>query len=1052
MRILMLSQFFRPVIGGEERMVETMSVELARRGHQVALATLNTAQQPRHEAYRGVGVYRVTGAAQRMPSLYRDAERPHAPPVPDPLLMRDLLAVIRRERPDVMHGHNWLANSAMPLARLLGIPFVLSLHDYGLVCATHRFVHGGEPCRGPALVRCSGCASRHYGAVKGRPVALATRAMRPIVLSAVDMFLPVSHAVARRTRLAELNAPWRVVPDFLPSEPADAVDEPPAGLPPDGFTLFVGDLSVDKGIDVLLEAYGSLDGAPPLVLIGRRLSPQVDVPRENVVVLGPRPHSEVAAAWRRCGLGVIPSITEESFGLVALEAMAAGRPLIASRHGGLPEVVADGKTGLLVKPGDVGALREALCLLLSDPDARARMGQAALEHASRFSPAAVVPQLEDVYRLVGAPGPGRSRTSRPAPRAAAVATPPAAVGTPLSVAVLDRAPAVSVAASAGAPGEVPWRPGLGLIPVLVLTSATGVALVSIADALARSGRPHAQLLFWLGLLTIFLPITARLVSRAPTRGERAVLLLTLGLAFYLVKVLRDPFGFTYSDELVHQGNVLSILDARALFGHNPILSVTPLYPGLEAITAAIASLAGISSFLAGVIVIAFARAILMLGLFLLFETVTGSARIAGLAAALYAVSPHYLFFTAQFSYESLALPLTVLAACAVNRARPPAGRSRPAWAIVAALAIVAVIVTHHMSSYGLVALLLAICLVPLPWRRVPARRPWALAIGAAIATMAWLLLVASETVGYLSPVLTNAIAATFRTAAGETSTRALFHSASGQSAPIWEHWVGIASTAVIGVAIPVGLTVLWRRHRDHPLLALAGLASLAYVGTLGMRVVPAAWETAVRASDFLFIGVALVVALAALEALDRSPARPLARVSATLLAALLLVGGVIAAASASDRVAQPYRIAVGRVDLDPAGVAVARWAGRVLGPGQRIAAEEADARLLYIYGREQVVTGSNPPIATVLQTPILYRWQWELLRRQRIRYVVVDARTASADVTSGYYFPRRPVGPGDRFPAAAVTKFERAGARRIYDNGEIFVDDLAGVTDASVVR
>src|SRR5205814_500880 len=101
-----------------------------------------------------------------------------------------------------------------------------------------------------------------------------------------------------------------------------------------------------------------------------------------------------------------------------------------------------------------------------------------------------------------------------------------------------------------------------------------------------------------------LPITARLASRAPARGERVVLLLTLGLAFYLVKVLRDPFGFTYADELVHQDNVLNILGSGALFGHNPILPVTPLYPALEAITATLASLAGISSFVAGLVVIA----------------------------------------------------------------------------------------------------------------------------------------------------------------------------------------------------------------------------------------------------------------------------------------------------------------------------------------------------------------------------------------------------------------------------------------------------------------
>ncbi len=400
MRILMLSQFFRPVIGGEERMVETMSVELARRGHEVAIATLKTADQPPYEAYEGVRVYRIASAAQRVRGLYSDHERPHAPPVPDPLIVRNLIEVIRRERPDVMHGHNWLVNSALPLKRRLGIPLVLSLHDYGLVCPTRRFVHGGKPCRGPGIVKCVACASEHYGWLMGTPVTLTARAMRPATLSSVDMFLPVSRAVLRRTGLAEMDAPWEIVPNFLSDQPPPDTRTAPAGLPPDGFSLFVGDLTRDKGIDVLLDAYGGLTGVPPLVLIGRPLSDRCSRPLENVVVLGPRPHPEVTAAWQRCGLGVIPSITEESFGLVALEAMAAGRPVIGAGHGGLADVVAHGETGLLVKPGDVDALRDALRLLLCDPHLRARMGQAARERVKRFMPAAVMPQLEQVYRRV----------------------------------------------------------------------------------------------------------------------------------------------------------------------------------------------------------------------------------------------------------------------------------------------------------------------------------------------------------------------------------------------------------------------------------------------------------------------------------------------------------------------------------------------------------------------------------------------------------------------------------------------------------------------------
>jgi hypothetical protein len=596
-----------------------------------------------------------------------------------------------------------------------------------------------------------------------------------------------------------------------------------------------------------------------------------------------------------------------------------------------------------------------------------------------------------------------------------------------------------------APSHSRWGP-LGAVPIIFATSASGLLLVTLADALSRSGRSHGEALFWTGLLVIFVPFVLRLASSEARRSERIVLLLLLGAAFYLVKVLRDPFGFTYADELVHQYNALQIVRTHGLFGANPILAVTSSYPGLESLAGALASTTGLSTFVAGLIIIGLARLIFTLALYLLYEAITQSPLVAGLAAALYAASPHYLFFTAQFSYESLALPLLVMAAFAVVRARPPTGPMRFGWAVVALGAISGVVVTHHMTSYGLVAVLAAICLVPLPWRTVRARRPWVFAAAAIVATGGWLMLVAAQTVGYLSPVLEAAVRATFQTAAGESPSRQLFHGGGGQTAPAWEHLAGIGSVLIILAALPLGFIVLWRRHRDDPFAVVLGLAAAAYVGTLPLRLVPAAWETAVRASEFLFVGVALLLGMAAARlCLSMSP---LVRLATCALAGVLLVGSVVSGSS-QGRLAQPYRVAAGGADVQPAGVAVARWARRVLGPGQRVAAEEADARLLLVYGEQHVFAGTNPPITSVLQTPVLYRWQLDVLRRNRIRYVVVDARRASADVSTGYYFSRRPAGAGDRFPRAALTKFERAGARRIYDSGEIIVDDVAGVRYAA---
>jgi glycosyltransferase involved in cell wall biosynthesis len=228
---------------------------------------------------------------------------------------------------------------------------------------------------------------------------------------AVDIFLPESQAVAVGNGLVGGDAPYEVIPVFV----ADDIGVPRgdaapylAQLPADDFLLFVGAFGSYKGVDVLLRAYAGLQDAPPLVIIGYETTEYpvatTDLP-PNVTVLKNWPHHAVMAAWRRCLLGLVPSIWAEPFGLVALEAMASGRPVIASRIGGLTDIVVDGETGLLVPPGDTDALRGAMARLLADPALRQRFGNAGRQRVARFQAATVIPQIERVYDglLAGAP-------------------------------------------------------------------------------------------------------------------------------------------------------------------------------------------------------------------------------------------------------------------------------------------------------------------------------------------------------------------------------------------------------------------------------------------------------------------------------------------------------------------------------------------------------------------------------------------------------------------------------------------------------------------------
>lgn len=403
MRILMLAQFYPPTIGGEERHVHDLSIELATRGHDVAVATLWHEGLLEFECDQGVRIHRIRGSLQRVTALFSEKGRRHSPPFPDPEALWALRRIITRERPDIVHAHNWIVHSFTPLKAWSKAKLVVTLHDCSLVCAQQRFMCHGALCSGPALLKCLGCASEHYGIVKGVPTTLANRVWGKVERQAADMFLPVSQAMAEINQLDKHGVPYRVIPNFIPNDldvlPADA-NPLLAQLPKDDYLLFVGDVARDKGVEVLLRAYAEMGSQIPLVLIGRPVTDLSAILPPNTQILQSWPHDAVMSAWSRCSIALVPSLCLESFGIVALEAMAMGRPIVASRIGGLPDIVADGETGFLVPPGDSITLREAIQRLLDDPSLRERMGAMAKQRVVEFQARTVVPRIEQVYQEV----------------------------------------------------------------------------------------------------------------------------------------------------------------------------------------------------------------------------------------------------------------------------------------------------------------------------------------------------------------------------------------------------------------------------------------------------------------------------------------------------------------------------------------------------------------------------------------------------------------------------------------------------------------------------
>jgi Family of unknown function (DUF6541) len=598
----------------------------------------------------------------------------------------------------------------------------------------------------------------------------------------------------------------------------------------------------------------------------------------------------------------------------------------------------------------------------------------------------------------------------------------------------------------------------GWLPALSLCGACALLLAALADNLARADSPWAVALFWSSLLVLLVPCTARLCAAGAARHERIGLVVLVGLGLYLIKILRSPLAFSFPDELQHWRTINNILEQGHLFSWNPILPISPLYPGLENATSAIVGLSGLPIFPAGVVLIGAARLVLMLSLYLLFETISRSPRLAGLGALLYVATPNFLFLLSLYAYQSLALPLMVmLLFAAVYRQRAEAC-DRVGLNLMVVLSTGAVATTHHVTMFALLAFLglwAAIALVADRARRW--HNPAGTLALATVVGLGWVAYIATLTVTYLGSHLWNASAELQQIFAGGLMHRQLFHSSAGQSAPQIEQMLGFAAVILITIGVLYGAWQIWRRQRGNPLVLALAAAALAYPATLPLRLTISGVAVVGRAPEFLFIGIGFVLAVAA-EALWRDR-RPWLKVPLFSAYTAVIVAGGIAAGwpPPASRLPGPYLVEADTRSIEPQGVSDAQWTHEFLGSGNRMIADWINGHLNAAYGDQQVMTSSSDSlnVAAVVFAPQLGPDERAILRRGQIRYILTDLRLSRALPQTGFYFDGlEPDAFQHQQPLsrAALEKFDDlGGVSRIFDSGDVQIYDMERLADAQAI-
>ncbi|MFF3849713.1 glycosyltransferase [Streptomyces sp. NPDC002328] len=337
----------------------------------------------------------------------------------NPGVRRELATRLRAGRPDVVHVHNvfpLLSPAVLAACADAGVPAVATLHNYTQVCPPGTLQRDGRPC-----AECVGStplpAVRH-GCYRGSrlatvPLAVSLSVNRRRWWSGVERFFCIS--AAQREVLVRAGMPAErlaVKHNFVP--------DPGVRRAGDGEQLlFLGRLAEAKGVRLLMAAWDELAASGgvgvPLVIAGagplEREVAAWAAGRDDVRYAGLYDTAECRRAVARSVAVVAPSTWLEAFGLVAVEAMAAGVPVVAAGHGAFVELVEEGVTGLLHRPGDAGSLADRLRRITADRSRNQEMGRAARRRYEQgFSPVVGLERLVEGYRaaIAGRSGGGDS--------------------------------------------------------------------------------------------------------------------------------------------------------------------------------------------------------------------------------------------------------------------------------------------------------------------------------------------------------------------------------------------------------------------------------------------------------------------------------------------------------------------------------------------------------------------------------------------------------------------------------------------------------------------
>ncbi len=523
--------------------------------------------------------------------------------------------------------------------------------------------------------------------------------------------------------------------------------------------------------------------------------------------------------------------------------------------------------------------------------------------------------------------------------------------------------------------------------------------------------------FWLGLSTIAV-VTVWLVSRRFGSPRIHVLAIALaGVVTYVPKVLRSASGPAYFDELLHLGQTQLLLGGH-LFGGNSVVPVVGYYPMLQLLIAGAHFTTTLSLWESDLLVIGIFHVMALFGVLLFVKELSGSERLASLAALFYLVGPAVLFFSSEASYESVGLPIAILTLFAAVRG----ARGSRRWLAAAVICSAVTTLAQPVSGLFLAGtlLLIAVCSVAGSGVKEEGRRFPVVLLGLGLLVLAmnlsWIAVFNwNETWSYLLPslgTLRNLLDVVFRPAGAH-------HVFEGSSLPGYERTAGIAAVALASAAVVTG-AVLHRHDRTREdsndetnrggrlLWRTSFVISLAFLASLPLDLSPRALVWVHRSWEFTWVGVACMLAFLVSRLLSRWGSWPRTARSAigaviALVVVILLVGNTAITTNEGYMFPGAYEFGSGTSMTTAGQLAAAEWM-RTHAPAHARIASDPDTELVeWSYAHETVV-GALPTWLLTFGTRGLTSRDESEARRFHLQYLIVDKLMYRQLSAQGYVY------------------------------------------------